>query len=32
MKKWTRDMLTNEDGFLTVEHLEVGCEKVGQNL
>jgi hypothetical protein len=27
-EKWTRDMLTDEDGYLTVEHLEVGCERV----
>ena len=26
-EKSTREMLTDEDGFLTVEHLEVGCEK-----
>ena len=26
-EKWTRDMLTDEDGYLTVVHLEVGCEK-----
>ena len=26
-EKWTRDMLTDEDGFLTVVHLEVGCER-----
>jgi len=26
-EKWTRDMLTDE-GELTVEHLEVGCEQV----
>ncbi len=26
--KWTRDMLTDEDGYLTVEHLEIGCELV----
>ena len=31
-EKWTRDMLTDEDGHLTVVHLEVGCEKVAQNL
>jgi len=24
--KWTRDMLTDEDGYLTVAHLEVGCK------
>jgi len=27
-EKWTRDMLTDEDGYLSVEHLEVGCERV----
>ena len=26
-EKNTVEMLTDEDGFLTVEHLEVGCEK-----
>ena len=26
-EKSPREMLTDEDGFLTVEHLEVGCEK-----
>tara|TARA_Y100000592_G_scaffold97959_1_gene169830 strand:- start:127 stop:339 length:213 start_codon:yes stop_codon:yes gene_type:complete len=26
--KWTREMLTDEDGYLTVEHLEIGCELV----
>ena len=29
-EKSTREMLTDEDGFLTVEHLEVGCEKEKQ--
>ena len=24
----TRDFLTDEDGYLTVAHLEVGCENV----
>tara|TARA_Y100000114_G_scaffold59228_1_gene54202 strand:- start:83 stop:292 length:210 start_codon:yes stop_codon:yes gene_type:complete len=24
----TRDFLTDEDGYLTVAHLEVGCETV----
>jgi len=23
----TREQLTDEDGYLTVEHLEVGCER-----
>tara|TARA_B100000902_G_C27319277_1_gene923265 strand:+ start:5014 stop:5226 length:213 start_codon:yes stop_codon:yes gene_type:complete len=26
--KQTNDMLTDEDGYLTVEHLEVGCAEV----
>ena len=26
-EKNTREMLTDEDGYLTVEHLEVGCER-----
>ena len=26
-EKFTRDMLTDEDGYLTVAHLEVGCER-----
>ena len=26
-EKNTRAMLTDEDGYLTVEHLEVGCEQ-----
>jgi|TARA_R100000030_G_scaffold92302_2_gene77830 hypothetical protein len=27
-EKRTRDMLTDEDGYLSVEHFEVGCERV----
>ena len=26
-EKATREQLTDEDGYLTVEHLEVGCER-----
>ena len=26
-EKATRKQLTDEDGYLTVEHLEVGCER-----
>ena len=27
-EKETREFLTDEDGFLTVEHLEIGCENI----
>ena len=25
--KKTKEMLTDEDGYLTVEHLEIGCQQ-----
>tara|TARA_Y100001973_G_scaffold55380_1_gene81883 strand:+ start:362 stop:577 length:216 start_codon:yes stop_codon:yes gene_type:complete len=28
----TREMLTDEDGYLTVEHLEVGCERIDEEI
>ena len=27
-EKETREFLTDEDGFLTVEHLEIGCQNI----
>ena len=28
----TREQLTDEDGYLTVEHFEVGCEMVDEEI
>ncbi len=27
-EKETKEFLTDEDGFLTVEHLEIGCQNI----
>ena len=28
----TREQLIDEDGYLTVEHFEVGCEKIDEEI
>ena len=28
----TREQLIDEDGYLTVEHFEVGCEKIDETI
>ena len=28
----TREMLTDNDGYLTVEHFEVGCERIDEEI
>ena len=28
----TREQLTDEDGYLTVEHFEVGCERADEEI
>ena len=29
---FTREQLIDEDGYLTVEHFEVGCEKIDETI